>query len=454
MSYVLAKGRSCAAVALLAVAGCASVSKDAGYGDVGAWVDARTGHRTAWDQGTPDDAEVDRRVTAALREPLSLDAAVQVALWNNPELQAIYAGFGVSQADVVQAGLLKNPSFSGSVRFPFVTAPLDVGLSLVQDFLDLFALPLRKSVAASRFVQAQLTLAHETFTFALRARQAFYEVQARQRLVELRRGVAEAAASAAELAQRQREAGNITELDAQTQSAAAQEAGLALSREKLALVRAREHLTRLMGLSGPQARWAVAGSLPALPPAEATLESLESRALTQRLDVLAAQQQGRVYAEAVRMARTLRYVGTLEVGASGGRAPEEPRVLGPTLTLELPLFDQRQALIARLEAQQAEAERHATALFVDAQSQVREAQAAVATQRHIVEQYQKELLPMREHIVSESLRKYNGMLLGVFQLLLAKEAQVSGERDYIEALRDYWVARAELDGAVGGRGAP
>jgi cobalt-zinc-cadmium efflux system outer membrane protein len=41
------------------------------------------------------------------------------------------------------------------------------------------------------------------------------------------------------------------------------------------------------------------------------------------------------------------------------------------------------------------------------------------------------------------------MLLGVFQLLAAKQAEVAAYREYIEAVRDYWVARSELERAVG-----
>ena len=43
------------------------------------------------------------------------------------------------------------------------------------------------------------------------------------------------------------------------------------------------------------------------------------------------------------------------------------------------------------------------------------------------------------------------MLLGVFQLLEAKRGEIDAGRMYVEALRDYWIARAELERAIGGR---
>jgi outer membrane protein TolC len=42
------------------------------------------------------------------------------------------------------------------------------------------------------------------------------------------------------------------------------------------------------------------------------------------------------------------------------------------------------------------------------------------------------------------------MLKGPYDLLLAKQNQLAVERSFIEARRDYWMARAELERAVGG----
>ena len=43
------------------------------------------------------------------------------------------------------------------------------------------------------------------------------------------------------------------------------------------------------------------------------------------------------------------------------------------------------------------------------------------------------------------------MLLGVYQLIQAKQAEFEAYRDSIEALRDYWIARSDLERAIGGR---
>src|SRR5262249_20874690 len=70
--------------------------------------------------------------------------------------------------------------------------------------------------------------------------------------------------------------------------------------------------------------------------------------------------------------------------------------------------------------------------------------------RRQVELYQQELLPGLERIASLTLLQYNAMLLGVYDLLESKQRELESRRASIEALRGYWVARAELERAVGG----
>jgi cobalt-zinc-cadmium efflux system outer membrane protein len=43
------------------------------------------------------------------------------------------------------------------------------------------------------------------------------------------------------------------------------------------------------------------------------------------------------------------------------------------------------------------------------------------------------------------------MQKGTYDLIAAKERELSAERDYAEAWKDYWIARAHLEKAIGGR---
>ena len=437
--------------ALLALAGC-TVSRSAGHVDVARLVEQRTGQKTHWNQGTMEDAQVAEVVGKLLKEELTRERAIEIALVNNRALQATYEDLDISQAEMVQAGLLKNPSLSLGLGVGLNPGSmLEVEGSIVHDFLDLLVLPMRKKIAKDRFTVAILRVANQAFQVAVEVNKQFAAVQAAQQVLEFRRTIAAAAQAMAELSTRLHEAGNINELALAGEQAAYEAAELERERAEIALVDARERLNRVLGLWGPQTSWTIAQPLSEPPAAEPPLEHLEQAAMRQRLDVDAARNEVTLMSRAATLARNFRLFGRVEVGIQGHRDPDGPRVLGPTLTLDLPIFDQRQAEIARLDAARRQAERRLAEISVDARSEVRAARMQMLTARKIIDRYRTRLLPLREQIVALSQLQYNGMLLGPAQLLAAKQSQVDTYQQYVEALRDYWSGRAELERALGGR---
>ena len=438
---------------LFAGTGCGSVSKSAGHTEVNQIVQERIGLPTRWDQGSPDDRQVASWLDQSLRGGLTRERAVAIALLNNPALQDAYEQLGVSQADMVQAGLLSNPSFGGHVEFATNGSSRDVQFSLVQNFLDLFVLPARKRIAREQFEADILRVAHQALETAAEVSKEVVATEAAARLVQFRQAVVDATLGTATLADKQLAAGNVNELQAASEQVAHAESTLALVRERIELLRHHERLNRLLGLSGPRADWTLAEELPAPPdPPERdpSLDHLETLAITRRLDVDAARKQRLLMAHALDLARSTRLFGLIEVGVDVHQFPDGPRVFGPSLVLELPIFDQRQALIARLEAQERQADRRLTAVSITARSEVRLGQAELLAARQMVDQYRQVVLPLRSRIVGQAQLHYNGMLIGLPQLLLLKQDEVESQARYIAAVRDYWVARADLERAVGG----
>jgi cobalt-zinc-cadmium efflux system outer membrane protein len=140
------------------------------------------------------------------------------------------------------------------------------------------------------------------------------------------------------------------------------------------------------------------------------------------------------------------------VNVQAGRLRNTGHVsFGPTVLLEIPLFDQRQAQVAKLEAFVRQSTDNLNALAIDARSDVRATRARVLAARSVVEEYGKVLVPRRQNIVRLSQQQYDAMLLGVYQLIVAKQAEYATYREYIEALRDYWIARSDLERVVGTR---
>lgn len=94
------------------LAGCATFSADGGFSPVETAARERLGQDTRWIRSQDDKDSARQRVRELLTRPLSADDAVQIALLNNPGLQATYAQLGVAEAELVQASRLTNPIFS------------------------------------------------------------------------------------------------------------------------------------------------------------------------------------------------------------------------------------------------------------------------------------------------------------------------------------------------------
>src|SRR5688500_19834437 len=154
--------------------GCADVPREAGFEDVRTEVEDRAGERVRWNRLTADDRAVSVVLETLLSDGLTSDRAVQVALLNNRSLQASYEDLGVAQADVVQAGLLRNPVFDAEVKFLEGGGGEVIELAVVQDFLDVFFIPLRKRIAAHALEAAKLRVTGAALDLVGEVRQAYF----------------------------------------------------------------------------------------------------------------------------------------------------------------------------------------------------------------------------------------------------------------------------------------
>lgn len=439
------------ALALAALASCAWSPRDAGVARIEGSVAERVAGLELRGAET-DDAAALRAVDGLLASPLTADAAVQVAFLVHPGLLAAYAELDIARADLVQAGLLANPVFDARVRFPD-GPPRRAGLELtvVQDFLDVLTLAARRDLAGAAFDAEVLALAGRLVERAYDVRAAYYRALGDAQVAEVRRLVAEASATSAELARRIHEAGNASDLDLELELGLYEDARIAWARAEAERVESREALVRAMGLWGTRAAaWHLPASLPELPAADPSLEELEPLALGRRLDLAAALRRADVLAARAGVERRYRLLPSLSGGASGERDSDGSGGLGPELSLGVPLFDTGGARAARRTAELRLAEREAEALAVEARSEVRAARERLRARRRLAEHLRDVVVPLRESIVRRTQEQQAYMLMGAFELIRAKEAEYDAYQQYLEALRDYWTARADLGRALGG----
>jgi cobalt-zinc-cadmium efflux system outer membrane protein len=289
---------------------CAQVPKEAGFNEVKDLVEQRVDYRLHWNQETEADHEVEKAIEELLKNELTADAAVQIALLNNPNLQAVYEDLGITQADVVEAGLLENPVIFGQVRFPNRSEESNnYEFGITQNFLNILMQPARKKLSAIRFEQVKLQVADEVIQLVAEVRRTYYSALGARQVRDLRSEITSAARSSFELALRLHSAGNISALELARENAHFEQSRLELANSETALLDEREQLTRLMGFWGPQTNWQLPEQLPDIPISEISLERLESMAIESRLDLAAEKKAVEALAQALGITIDWRWIG-------------------------------------------------------------------------------------------------------------------------------------------------
>jgi len=430
------------------MSGCAVISKQAAFSDVQATIAARVDQRVEWDPDTDVDAAISDVVKGLLGQELTADAAAQIALLNNRDLQATFEELGIARADLVQAGLLRNPVFLAERRFAGQAAEFD----LMQELVNMVTIPLRKRVAGAAFEAAKLRVSQAVLDVAAETRSVFYTLQGTEQIVVMRRQSLESLGASADLAQRMYAAGNITDLNRRMEQRLEHEARLELAVAEEEVVQQRERLNALMGIWGAETTWSIAPRLPELPPNETPPQGLESLAAAQRFDLAASRQDLTMSAETLGLTETLRWLPAASLGFHYEHEPDGGvSSIGPSVEVALPVFDWGQAAVPRDRALLRQKQQRYIALAVEVRSRVRAAYSRMRTARDRTEFYRETVLPLQVEILKQAQMQYNAMILGPIQLLQQKQAEIDAGRASIEAQRDYWVARAELEHALGGR---
>lgn len=429
--------------------GCVTFSNDGGIDTVSAITQERTGHSVKQEKTDGDAAATQSTIDQLLTTPLTADSAVQIALMNNRGLQASLAELGVSEADRVQAGRLRNPGFSFSRLHNGQDNEIDRGVLF--DLVGLLTLPLRSNMESRRFEQAKLQTASEAVRLAANTRRAYFNAVAAAQSAQFMVQVKTSAEAGAELAQSMAKVGNFSKLDYAREQVFYADAATQLARATHNATATREQLARLMGLWGAKTAFKIPDRLPDLPSAPKDMANIETQAMQQRLDVQMARRDTEATASALGLSKATSFVNVLDAGYINKNETAKPRANGYEVSLELPLFDWN-SRSRKAESMYMAAVNRTADTAIRARSEVREAYSAYRTTYDIARHYRDEVVPLRKQISDEMLLRYNGMLTSVFELLADARAQAASVNTAIEAQRDYWLAETDLQMAINGSG--
>jgi len=434
-----------AAVAMV-VSGCATTRPDDALRDAAKLSAARGAPSVGWRLDAAPDGPLSTEVQALLARPLDADGAVAIAVVRNPALRVTLERAGVAQADLAQATRIADLTLGGS----WLAGGGDrkTSLRVGWNLLDVLVMPLRRRLATAAVEQTKLEIGQAVLDLVAATRTAFARAQASRAIADRWADVETAEKAAADFAQALFDAGNLGELERVQARSAWVERRAERIQAELEAAADREAVGRLLGLTDAVPWTSV--PLPPVPSSDPPVEQIEERALG-RLDLGAARFAVDTLAGALAAKRRTRYLPIeLELGVERERETDGVQVTGPALALRLPLFDTGKASVARLESELRRARWQLEEHVVSARSEARGASAGLAAARAREELARVELVPLRARALELTLASYNMMLVGAPSVLLAKQAELAAERSAVTARRDYWIARAELERALGG----
>ena len=427
--------------------GCASFSEDGGFDAIQSATQSRIQKDTVWSRDDATRSAAQARIDALLAQPLSADDAVQIALLHNPGLQAAFNTLGIAEADWIAAQRLPNPGFS-IARLTRGTE-VEWERSLHLNLAALLTMPMRVDIEQRLFEQTRRGLVLDVLRLAAETRKAWVVAVAAGQTAEYQSQAMEAAEAGAELARRMAQAGNWSKLKQAREQAFYADAALAVARAGQARLAARERLVRLMGLPNSD-RLQLPDRLPDLPETVPALPDVEQQAMDSRIDLQLVKQQTEALAKSLDLTRSTRFINVLELGIINNSSNEAPQQRGYEISFELPLFDFGQSRVVAAESRYRQALEQAREAAVNARSEVREAYAMQQSQYAIARHLRDEVVPLKQRISEENVLRYNGMLIGVFELLADARSQIASVNAAIEAQRDFWLADDDLAMALVG----
>lgn len=448
--------RAAVLLAVLALAGCQAFSKDGGLDAVAQFAGAELGKEIIAARGEAEAKAARAKVADLLSRPLTADSAVQIALLNNRGIQAAFNDLFLAEAVAVEASLPPNPTVSIA---RLVSRPeIELERQIAINILALATLPARSEIAATRFRAAQYRTAEAVARLAVETRRAYYRAVAAQQVVNLLAQAQAAALAATRLSRRLGETGAASKLDQAREQLFYAELTGQLATARLRARSERERLVRLLGLWGNDLDFRLPAILPALPRQPRALPMVEQEAIRRRVDIQMARIELLALAKSLGLARATRFINLLEVmgrfdSISERETNERFSRSGFEVEITIPIWDFGEARTRQAEQTYLAALNRLADKAIAARSQAREAYRTYRASFEIARHYQAEILPLRKIVSDETLLRYNAMLIDVFALLADTRQRLIAHVSAIEALREFWLADADLAAAIVGGGA-
>lgn len=390
--------------------------------------------------------QFDANISMLLNQPFSSENAVQIALIHNPTVKAKFLELGIAHSEVIQAGLFANPTFSfGIMKGQEKTTMSGIELN----FLDIIMQGTRKSLEEKRFATLEFTLSHDIVSFAHTVKNAYYDALAAELIVQESAKLVESSSIAAEMGKRQYKAGNLSLKESALLEKNSASVTLAHIQRLKEAKETKEHLYNLLGLSPDiPLQWAKVFPTVQIIPQD---NHFISYALAHRFDMKSEKKEFDYVAQALEVTKTMRYVNIIDLGYEIERKSGERLSKGPSIRLEIPLFDRGDARVKKYEQTLKVSEQRLLEKANIIVSDVRRTYDKVTYTFEMLRHIEKNFIPKTKEYYQQTGLWYNGMLVGVYELLESFNTYQESRIQFIQTQKEYWLALNELELALGGQ---
>lgn len=387
---------------------------------------------------------------------LEIEDAVRVAILNNRELRAQLREIGIVRGEVLQAGTMPNPMAHVDVLPERDTR---VSLRVEYDITGAIVAKRRGRAGRSMIEAERHHIAGKVLELGYEVRTQFYRVLAAEEKLKIGIRALDALLASRDAAAALYESGGSAALEMKLQQAAYERERIRVAELDLALAHEKEALRRLLGATGEEAEFALAGSLERAPAEAEAAEEIERRAIEASLELEAMRER---ITGLARNAGVLRLEGAMPrvladihalIGdpraAPGTEARDHVRVSGG-FSLGVPIFDRNQGAVSAKLAELAATTERYYGLAIDLRSYARDTENTLRSAHRRALHYQEIVLPAEAAVREETLLHYNAMQIGIFNLIDAHRRELDAELQYLDTLSEYWSARARVDALLAG----
>lgn len=430
----------------MAFSGCAAINPKPDYMRTAAKVERATRQGDLY-RSLEDPEGSMQRIEALLEGGITVDDAAEICLLNNPKLRQFSLDVGLAHADFVQSKLLSNPTLSGLIRFPVAGGNSNIEAGLIQNLIELWQIPVRKRLAAKTLEQTVLQIAYEAATTVAETKMAYYKAIAAKETTIIENENVTTSKTVLDLVKSQQQSGSANQVDSNTARSDLLEQKVTLRTAQLNFFEAKRKLIILLGLRSSPDDIQLIDSLTPANQWSLELSVLITAAKENRLDLQAAYESVLAAEQAIPLEQ--RHILRNTKAGIAFEREDNATAIGPSIQLQLPVFDQNQAQISKSKIRYVQALQRLEALTIEVIQQVRGVHQSFVAASDIVQSYEKQILPLAEGSLQLAQETFKAGKTGLLSVLTVQRRLLAARREYIQKLQELRLSTISIEASIG-----